>query len=156
MKKEIVYRLCRIVFVVLFLFIFSTVREDALAKYDSANKFMKSMPNFVVTELNSNTYKDNGLRQEHKVEIKNTTNKEENVSFVIKNTNDSFPYDYLKYTVYKNGKVVEKGTVTSNNSLFTDKLKGNETSVYEIVFSMDMESIYNLGGVSMSAELAFI
>ncbi len=156
MKKDIIYRLIRIVLVFIFLVVFSTVRADVKERYDAAQKYMDSMPTFIVTELGSNTSKEYGLRQEHSIEVKNVTSKKQNVSFVIKNTNEEFPYDYLNYTILKDGEVVKTGVVTTNNSLYEAELVGNETNVYDIVFTMDMEDIYSLGGVSMSCEIEFI
>lgn len=155
MKKELIYRLVRITIVLVFLFVFSSVRADVKAKYDAAHEYINSMPSFVVTELDSNTSKEYGLRQEHIIELKNVTSKKQDVSFVIQNANSEFPYGYLNYTVLKDGKVVKTGVVT-DNTLFKTNLSGNETSIYEIVFTMDMEDIYYLGGLSMSCELVFV
>ncbi len=155
MKKDIIFRLVRVTIILVFLIVFSYLRADVKARYDAAQKYIDSMPTFVVTELGSNTSKEFGLRQEHTIELKNTTSKKQNVSFVIKNANDTFPYEYLNYTIIKNGKSVKTGVVT-NNTLYDVELSGNEKSVYDIVFTMDMEDINSLGGVSMSCDITFV
>ena len=156
MEKEIIYRVVRIVIVSVFLVFFSFLRQDVKERYDEANSLMEKMPGFVVTEVDSNVSNNNGLKEKHRVRIKNVSGKKQNVSFVIKNVNDSFPYDYLNYSVLKNGKIISKGLVTSDDVFYTEKISIRENSIYEIIFSIDLETIYELGGVSMSGVLEFI
>ena len=155
MKKDIIFRLFRIAIVLIYLIAFSTVRADVKARYDEAFKYMESMPSFVVTELGSNTSKSNGLRQEHTFEIKNTASKKKDISFVIQNENTDFPYNYLHYSIVKDGVVIDSGVVDSN-IIYSGVISDNEKSIYSIVFTMTSEDIYTLGGVSMSCEIAFV
>ena len=156
MKREIMYRIFRIVFVLLFLLFASFLRNDVQESYKSADNIIASMPSFVVTPLDNKVDSDSGLVEEHNVEIKNVSNTKKSISFVLNDTNEAFPYDYLHYTIIKDGTIIKEGIVRKNEALYKGKLSKNENVVYKIVFSMSEEDIHNLGGVSVSGKLAFI
>ena len=156
MKKEIVYRILRIAFVIMFLLFVSFLRNDVQESYKVADAVVASMPSFVVTPLENKVDNDSGLVEEHSVEIKNVSNTKKSISFVLNDANEGFPYNYLNYTIVKDGKVVKEGIVHKDEPLYKDLLCKNENSIYKIVFSMSKEDIYSLGGVSVSAKLAFI
>ena len=156
MKKEIMYRIFRIIFVIMFLLFVSFLRNDVKESYKMADSSISSMPSFVVNSLGDKVDNSSGLVEEHNVEIRNVSNAKKNISFVLNDTNEGFPYDYLNYTIIKDGKVIKEGVVHKNEVLCKDKLSKNEDSVYKIVFSISQEDIYKLGGVSVSAKLAFI
>ena len=156
MKKDIVFRVFRIIFVISFLIFASFVRNDVNQNYENANKIIASMPSFTVTTLNSYVDTSNGLMEKHEVEIKNVSNRSKNISFVLNNVNEGFPYDYMNYTIIKNNKVMKKGIVKKGKPIYKEKLTRNENSVFTIIFSMSKEDVYNLGGVSVDAKLIFI
>ena len=156
MKREIMYRVCRIIFMIMLLLFVSFLRNDVQESYKVADSIISAMPSFVVTSLNNKVDNSSGLVEEHNVKIKNVSNTKKDISFVLNDTNESFPYDYLNYTITKNGTLVKEGIVHKNEPLYREKMSKNEISVYKIVFSMSKEDIYNLGGVSVSAKLAFI
>lgn len=156
MKKEIFYRVFRIILVILFVVFISNVRNSVKQNYDAAGGIIDSMPKFVVTSLDNSIDKSNGLLEEHSVKIKNTSNKKENITFLLKDENGSFPYGYMNYTIIKDGHPIQNGVVTENDVLYSTVLSKGEDSVYKIIFSIKKEDIYSLGGVSTSAEIVFI
>ncbi len=156
MKKEIVFRMFRIVLVTVFLLFSLFLWKDANSNYESAKGIIADMPSFTVTSLNSYVDTSNGLMEKHKVDIKNVSNGSKNISFVLNNVKEGFPYDYMNYTIIKNNKIMKKGIVKKGEPIYKEKLTKNENSVYTIVFSMSKEDVYNLGGVSVDAKLVFI
>ena len=156
MKKEIMYRVFRIVFMIMFLLFISFLRNDVQESYKGADSIIDSMPSFVVTSLENKVNNDSGLVEEHNVKIKNVSNAKKSISFVLKDTNEGFPYNHLKYTIIKDDTIIKEGIVRENVPLYKGKLARNESSIYKIVFSMSKEDIYTLGGVSVSAKLQFI
>ena len=156
MNKEIMFRLFRITLMIIFLLFVSFLRNDVKESYKSADNIIASMPSFVVTSLDNKVDNNSGLVEEHVVKIKNFANTKKDISFVLNDTNESFPYNYLNYTITKNDILVKEGIVHKNEPLYKEKLSKNESSVYKIVFSMTKEDIYNLGRVSVSAKLQFI
>lgn len=156
MKNEIIYRLCRIILVIIFVLFFSMVRNNVKASYNEANAFIDSMPGFTVTELDNNIDKSNGLKEEHSVQIKNVSNKKQDVAFVLNNTNEAYPYNYMNYTILKNNTIVKQGIVKEEGVLYNTSISSNEDSVYKIVLNISQEDINALGGISTYAEFSFI
>lgn len=156
MKNEIIYRLCRIILVIVFVVFFSMVRNTVKAKYNEANTIIDSMPGFIVEELNNSVDKSYGLKEEHSVQIKNVSHKKQDVSFVLNNTNESYPYNYMNYTILKNNTIVKQGIVKEEGVLYKTSITSNEDSVYKIVLNISQEDINALGGISTYAEFTFI
>ena len=156
MKKEIAYRVFRIILVIIFVVFFSTVRNSIKASYTEASTIIDSMPGFTVVELDNNIDKSTGLREEHTVQIKNVSHKKQDVSFVLNNTNDAFPYNYMNYTIVKNNKVVKSGLIRKDEVLYKDEIKANINNSYKIILNISQEDINALGGVSISAQILFI
>ena len=156
MKKDNVHRIFRIVITTIFLVVATFLRNDVAANYEAAEKVMASMPSIAVTSLSSDVDTSNGLIEKHDIEIKNVSNGKKDVTFVFKETNDNFPYNYLNYTIIKNGKTVKKGIVKKDNVLYKEKMSINEDNIYTIILSITRDDVYNLGGVSISGKLAFI
>lgn len=155
MKKEIVYRIIRIIFVIVFVVCLSIVRNDVKASYERANEITKQMPNFVVTPLNNSIDKSSGLKEEHSVNIRNVSNDKQDVSFVLNNANEDFPYDYMNYTIVKNNKVVKKGIIKENETLYKDKISSQKNNSYKIIFSISQNTINSLGYISTHAQISF-
>ncbi len=156
MKKEILYRVFRIIFVIVFVMFFSMIRNNVKASYEDANKIINNMPGFTVTQVDNNIDKSCGLREEHSVEIKNVIHKKQDVSFVLNNTNDAFPYNYMNYTIMKDNKVVKEGIIKEEGTLYKATIDKNENSIYKIILTMSQDDIIALGGISTYAEFTFI
>lgn len=156
MKNEIIYRICRIILVIVFVVFFSMVRNTVKASYDEASTIIDSMPGFTVEELNNRVDKRYGLKEEHSVQIKNITHKKQDISFVLNNTNEEYPYNYMNYTILKNNTIVKQGIVKEEGVLYKTSITSNEDSVYKIVFNISQEDINALGGISTYAEFTFI
>ena len=86
MKNEIVYRVCRIILVIVFVVFFSMIRNNVKASYNEANTIIDNMPGFTVAELDNKIDKSSGLKEEHSVQIRNVSHKKQDVSFVLNNT----------------------------------------------------------------------
>lgn len=155
MKKEIIYRIIRIIFVIVFVMCLSVVRNDVKASYERANEITKQMPNFVVTALDNSIDKSSGLKEEHSVNIKNISNDKQDVSFVLNNVNEDFPYDYMNYTIVKNNKVVKKGIIKENETLYKDNISSQKNNSYKIIFSISQNTINSLGHISTYAQISF-
>ena len=156
MKKEILFRLFRIVFVIVFVVLATTLRNNVQASYKKASQITEQVPNFVVTELNNQVDQSKGLKEEHSVNIKNISNTKQEVSFVLNNTNKNFPYNYMSYTILKNNKVVKEGIIKENKELYKDEISYGKNNSYTIVFNLSKETINTLGSISTSAQLQFI
>ena len=156
MKKEILYRVFRIILVILLVVFFSMIRNNVKISYDKANTIINGMPGFTVTQVGDSIDKSYGLREEHSVKIKNVVHKKQNVSFVINNTNEAFPYNYMNYTIMKDNKVVEEGIIKEEGTLYRATIDKNEDSIYKIILTMSRDDINALGGISTYAEFTFI
>lgn len=156
MKKEIIYRIIRITFVIVFVMVLSIIRNDVKASYERANEITKQMPSFVVTPLNNSIDKSSGLKEEHSVNIKNISNDKQDVSFVLNNTNEDFPYDHMNYTIIKNDKIVKKGIIKENEVLYKDEISSQNNNSYKIIFSISQNTINSLEHISTYAQISFI
>ena len=156
MKKEILYRVFRIILVIIFVVFFSMIRNNVKASYDKAGVIMDSMPGFTVTQVDDNIDKSCGLKEEHSVQIKNVIHKKQNVSFVLNNTNDAYPYNYMNYTIMKDDTIVKKGIIKEEGTLYKATIDKNEDSIYKIILTMSQDDINALGGISTYAEFTFI
>lgn len=155
MKNEILYRVCRIILVLVFVLFLSMIRNNVKASYESANTVMENMPGFVVKSVSDSIDKSSGLKETHDIVIQNVSKKKQDVSFVLADVNGEYPYNYMNYTIIKNDKIVKKGIVKKNEALFNDKIGFNDNS-YKIIFSISQEDINYLGGVSISAQISFV
>ena len=156
MKKEIITRLFRIILVIIFVVFFSMVRNTVKASYDEASTIIDSMPGFTVEELDNRIDKSFGLKEEHSVQIRNISHKKQDVSFLLNNTNETYPYNYMNYTILKNNTIVKQGIVKEEGVLYKTSITSNEDSIYKIVLSISQEDINALGGISTYAEFSFI
>lgn len=156
MKKEILYRVFRIFLIICFVTFLSILRNNVSASYQSASKITNQMSSIIVTPVSNNIDKSSGLTEEHIVDIKNVSNKNKDVSFVLSDTNDSFPYEYMNYSILKNNIVVKQGVIKENNILYTETIDSHKENTYKIVLNISQEDIITLGGVSISAKISFI
>ncbi len=156
MKNEIMYRVCRIILVIVFVVFFSMIRNNVKASYNEANAIINNMPGFTVAELDNKIDKSSGLKEEHSVQIRNVSHKKQDVSFVLNNTNEAYPYNYMNYTILKNNTIVKQGIVKEEGVLFKTTINSNEDSTYKIVLNISQEDINALGGISAYAEFTFI
>lgn len=132
------------------------IRNNVKANYNEANAIMNSMPGFKVTELNNNIDKEYGLREEHCIKIENISNKKQIVSFVLKNTNKEFPYNYMNYSIVKNNNIVKEGILRNEGIFYETSISSNEDDIYTIILSISQEDINALGGITTYAEFTFI
>lgn len=156
MKKEVLFRITRITMVIIFVSILATIRSNVKASYDAFNEVKKEMPKFVVTSLSNSIYSNNGITEEYSVKIKNITNKKRNVSFVLKDVNQNYPYNYVAYTIIKDNKIVKKSIVKKDGYLYNDVLSSSEDNSYKIIFTISKELINSLQNVSTSAKISFV
>ena len=124
--------------------------------YALADSIMSTIPSFKVTELDNNIDHTNGLREEHSIKIENYSRTKQDVSFILKDTNDSFPFDYMEYTILKNNSIVKTGIVRKNETLYKTTIDSKAIDMYNIILSMSQEDINTLGGVSISAQISFV
>ena len=62
----------------------------------------------------------------------------------------------MNYTIMKDNKVVEKGIIKEEGTLYKTTIDKNEDSVYKIILTMSKDDIIALGGISTYAEFTFI
>ena len=98
----------------------------------------------------------NYLKEEHSIKIENYSRTKQDVSFILKDTNDSFPFDYMEYTILKNNSIVKTGIVRKNETLYKTTIDSKAIDMYNIILSMSQEDINALGGVSISAQISFV
>jgi len=156
MKKEILFRLFRIILVIVFVALLSAARNNVMNNYALANSIMNTMPRFKVTEIDNNIDSTYGLKEEHSIKIENYSRTKQDVSFILKDTNDSFPFDYMEYTILKNNSIVKTGIVRKNETLYKTTIDSKAIDMYNIILSMNQEDINALGGVSISAQISFV
>ena len=156
MKNEILYRMFRIIFVIAFVTCLSILRNNVAASYQEASEIANQMSSIIVTPISDNIDKSSGLTEEHIVDIKNVSNKKKDVSFILSDTNDDFPYNYINYTILKNNTVVKQGIITKNSILYKTTINSRQENTYKIVLNVSQEDIIMLGGVSISAQISFV
>lgn len=156
MKNEIIYRIFRIILVIVFVMSLSYLRNNTVNNYALADSMMNSMPHFKVTELDNNIDHTYGLREEHSIKIENYSRTKQDVSFVLQDDNNTFPYNYMNYTILKDNNIVKTGTVRKNEILYKTTIDSKDADTYKIIFSISQEDINILGGISISAKISFI
>lgn len=156
MNKEIIYRLCRIVLVIVFVVFFSFIRDNTINNYALADSMMSTILHFKVTQLDSNIDRTNGLKEEHIVKIENYSKTKQDISFILKDDNNSFPYNYMNYIIVKDNSIVKTGIIRKNEILYKTTIDSKDIDMYNIILSISQEDINTLGGVNISAQISFV
>src|SRR5574344_2239866 len=148
MKKEVFYRITRIIVVLCVLTLAAFLRDDVRASYrESWNIYDSLINSLQVTELTNGINNksatptsdiEGSLTEGYKLEITNDSNKSKNVTFLLESTvenkEDRLDYKYVRYQILENNKILTTSTVNQNGTLNKISIKPNYKSTYEIKF----------------------
>lgn len=106
MKKEIIYRIMRILLVITILLVGSFLRNEVKESYEMNENIIKQLStNLELTKLDEKIISQNSkLTSSYILEVKNNTNIEKDFSFEIlseENNINCIDYDNVKYQVLK-------------------------------------------------------
>ena len=168
MKNEVLFRVFRIILVILFLLVVSSVRNVTKESYEEAYGIMESLTaSLQVVKISDGhmigaPVSDNEAIKNDGLKIKVTNNGKGDKTFTIalinkfKNNEESISYSDIRYQVEKDDKVVVTGNLSENGYLYNDTLKPSSACYYEIKFWIDEDVDITLNGETFSSEIAII
>ena len=123
MKKEIIYRIMRILLVITILLVGSFLRNEVKESYEMNENIIKQLStNLELTKLDEKIISQNSKQtSSYILEVKNNTNIEKDFSFEIlseENNINCIDYDNVKYQVLKNNIVLKEGSLKDTNNLY--------------------------------------
>lgn len=168
MKNEVLFRVVRIILVILFLMVASSVRNVTKESYEEADKIKESLSaslqvvkladgNIIGTPLSDEEAVQN---KGYKIKITNSSDKDKTFTLALinnlKNKEESISYSDIRYQVKKNNKVVITSNLSENGYLYNDILNSYDVCDYEIKFWIDEDVNINLDGKTFSSKIAII
>lgn len=168
MKKEVLFRVFRIVLVILFLLVASSVRNVTKENYEEAYGIMESLTaSLQVVKISDGHMIGAPVSDEEAIKndgfkIKVTNNGKRDKTFTIalinkfKNNEEAISYSDIRYQVKKDDKVVVTSNLDENGYLYSDTLKSSSFCNYEIKFWIDEDVNTNLDGKTFSSKIAII
>ena len=148
MKKEIIYRIMRILLVITILLVGSFLRNEVKESYEMNENIIKQLStNLELTKLDEKIISQNSKQtSSYILEVKNNTNIEKDFSFEIlseENNINCIDYDNVKYQVLKNNIVLKEGSLKDTNNLYNGVQKANSKEIYQINFLIDKRNTSN-------------
>ena len=148
MKKEIIYRIMRILLVITILLVGSFLRNEVKESYEMNENIIKQLStNLELTKLDEKIISQNSkLTSSYILEVKNNTNIEKDFSFEIlseENNINCIDYDNVKYQVLKNNIVLKEGSLKDTNNLYNGVQKANSKEIYQINILIDKSNTTN-------------
>ena len=148
MKKEIIYRIMRILLVITILLVGSFLRNEVKESYEMNENIIKQLStNLELTKLDEKIISQNSkLTSSYILEVKNNTDIEKDFSFEIlseENNINCINYDNVKYQVLKNNIVLKEGSLKDTNNLYNGVQKANSKEIYQINFLIDKSNTTN-------------
>ena len=142
MKKEIVYRVVRIMFVITILLLGSFLRNDVKESYKQSKDMLNNLTTSLqLTKINEKILnKNNILTSSYYLEVSNSTNIEKPFSFIVTKENEKKAYETIKYQIIKDNELLEEGYL-NKETIYTGVKKPNSEDVYEIKFLIDKSII---------------
>ena len=170
MKREIVYRLLRILTVITFLIVASSFRSVVHESYEDASKIREGIgANLQVAQISSAINQKNSMPVNDEVgskedgyvfKITNTSSKDKEFTFALIDDGvleeEKLPYENIRYQIIKDGKVVVTDNINKSGYLYKDSLHGKTESVYEVKFWIDIDSGEEIFGKRFSSKIALI
>lgn len=166
MKNEVLYRIFRIVIVIIIFFIMTLWVNDVNKSYDKAYEVQNYILNSLqVKQLSSNIDRTDNVGNVSKssdgfrLELKNTTSKDRDITFIAKDAvSDSdlrIDYKYVNYQIICDGVVVKEDVMNNDGILYKTILKKNSKNVYEIKFWINEYAAY-VDGKKFSVNITLI
>ena len=148
MKKEIIYRIMRILLVITILLVGTFLRNEVKESYEMNENIIKQLStNLELTKLDEKVISQNSKQtSSYILEVKNNTNIEKDFSFEIlseENNIKCIDYDNVKYQVLKNNIVLKEGSLKDTNNLYNGVQKANSKEIYQINFLIDKSNTTN-------------
>ena len=132
MEKEIVFRVCRIIFVILFLVVVVFLRKNVLESYSDARETVNSLSNSLkVIDVSQSNNKYTLTVINYGFETKKFT------ILLASDEESTISNDKVNYTVVRNGEQVMTSKLNDDGQIAKDVLEVNQTSTYEIKFWLD-------------------
>ena len=135
MKKEITYRVIRIIIVLLIFSVFTFLRFDVKESYTEAFKMKDYLLNSLqVQEISDVINRNNEVPSSDKIgslkdgyilEVSNSSFKERKVTFIVENTiskEESIEYKYIRYQILCDDKVITTSNLSEDGILYETKL----------------------------------
>lgn len=160
MKKEIIYRLVRIMLALFILITFTLMRENTKESYEQIEK-SNLLNNFQITNLtnviNQKEEKQENEKNSYTFQIKNMETKPRKITFKIENNGETQVNNkYVKYQIIKDNKEVITASINDEQILYEETIQKFTTHTYEIKFWIETNQINNLEGESFNAKLKII
>lgn len=169
-KREVRFRILRIITVILFLFIASSLRDITHESYVNANEIKSGIgTNLQVVQLNKSADKISGYpvtdeegskNDGYKIKVSNRSTIGKTFSFALIDNNisdeEKLPYKYIRYQVLKDGKIVLTDNINDNGYLYKETLKSGDECIYEIKFWIDIDADDKIMGKRFSSKIALI
>lgn len=170
MKKDVVYRIVRIITVILFLFVASYFRGVTEESYNLAGDIEKNLgANLSVVQLSEKSNKMEGFpvsdevgssREGYVFKVTNNFSSDKKFTFAMINDvvyeDERLPYENVRYQILKNGKVIVTDNIDNNGYLYSEVLNAKEEAVYEIKFWIDKDAGNEIMGKRFSSKIALI
>lgn len=169
MKREICYRLFRILFVILIFFTFTYLRYDVKGNYDEAYRMQDYLINSLqIKEISNpisregefpNSDDEGSLNDGYVLEVSNSSFKERDVTFLLENTiskDESIDNKYVRFQILCNDEVIKTSTVSDDGVLYKTILFPGDKKIYEIKFWIEEGSYDAVVGKKFSAKMILI
>lgn len=132
MEKEIVFRVCRIIFVILFLVVVVFLRKNVLESYSDVRETVNSLSNSLkVIDVSQSNNKYTLTVINYGFETKKFT------ILLASDEKSTISNDKVNYTLVRNGEQVMTSKLNDDGQIAKDVLEVNQTSTYEIKFWLD-------------------
>lgn len=170
MKREIAYRLLRILTVIIFLIVASSFRSVVHESYEDASKIREGLgANLQIAQISSAINQKNSMpvndevgskKEGYKFKVTNTSSKSKEFTFALiddsSKEDEKLPYQNIRYQIIKDGKVVITDNINENGYLYKDSLDGKTECIYEVKFWIDIDSGEEIFGKRFSSKIALI
>ncbi len=153
MDKEIKKRLTRIILVILFLLIASSLRTITKESYQNASIFKENLSTSLqMINLTNEEQKPNiGT---YTIKITNPQDEEKNITLkLIEDENNTLPYKYVNYEIIKNDKKILAKSINKNKILLEDTLTNKEESIYKIKFWIKEDAASKIDGTQFMSKI---
>lgn len=169
MKKEITYRVIRIIIVLLIFTIFTFCRFNVKESYTETLKMEDYLLNSLQVREISNVINRNndvpnsdeiGSKNDgYRLEVSNSSFKEREVTFIVENTiskEESIEYKYIRYQILCDDKVITTSNLSEDGILYETKLLPGDKYIYEIKFWIDEDATNEVSGKQFSAKITLV
>ena len=170
MRREVIFRITRILLVILFLLLATSLRTVTKESYSDIDSIRKSIgTNLQVMALTNGVNKPSSLptsdeegaiEEGYKFKVTNYSNLNKDFKMVLVNTikdeNKMLPYSSLRYQIICNDEVIVTDNIPDNGVLYKGNINGKENKVYEVKFSIDEDAGSEIYGKQFSSQIALL